>query len=78
VLVAVYLLHSLFAGARAPANPWGGATLEWACSSPPPVSNFERPPIAGDPYDFSGLRYEPQLAGYVRQGRPGAEGETGP
>jgi cytochrome c oxidase subunit 1 len=24
----------------APANPWGGATLEWAVPSPPPVYNF--------------------------------------
>jgi cytochrome c oxidase subunit 1 len=27
-------------GARAPGDPWGGATLEWAVPSPPPVYNF--------------------------------------
>ncbi len=27
-------------GAKAGKNPWGGATLEWAMSSPPPVYNF--------------------------------------
>jgi cytochrome c oxidase subunit 1 len=27
-------------GARAPNDPWGGATLEWAISSPPPAYNF--------------------------------------
>ena len=64
-LMAGYLLHSLFAGRKSPANPWGGATLEWACSSPPPTDNFARPPLAGDPYDFSNLRYDPQIDGYV-------------
>ena len=24
-------------------NPWGGQTLEWATSSPPPTENFDRP-----------------------------------
>jgi cytochrome c oxidase subunit 1 len=28
-------------GALAPANPWGGATLEWAMPSPPPAHNFD-------------------------------------
>jgi len=27
-------------GAPAPGDPWGGATLEWAVPSPPPVYNF--------------------------------------
>jgi cytochrome c oxidase subunit 1 len=32
----------------APANPWGGATLEWAIPSPPPVYNFTKiPTVAG-------------------------------
>src|SRR3954463_8816083 len=26
----------------APENPWGGGTLEWATSSPPPAYNFDR------------------------------------
>lgn len=67
-LIAGYLLHSLFAGRRAPANPWGGATLEWRCASPPPAHNFEHAPTAGDPYDFSDLRYDPQIEGYVPVG----------
>jgi cytochrome c oxidase subunit 1 len=30
----------------APADPWGGYTLEWATSSPPPAHNFNRlPPV---------------------------------
>jgi cytochrome c oxidase subunit 1 len=33
----------------APDDPWGGNTLEWATSSPPPVHNFDRlPPIRSE------------------------------
>ena len=66
VITAIYLLHSVFAGRRAPANPWGGATLEWQCASPPPTQNFDTPPVAGDPYDFSDLEYDARIGGYVR------------
>ncbi len=62
-----YLLHSLLRGRRAPANPWGAATLEWQCASPPPMENFASPPPVGDPYDFSELEYDPQTLGYVRR-----------
>jgi cytochrome c oxidase subunit 1 len=31
------------AAAVAGDNPWGGQTLEWATSSPPPAENFDRP-----------------------------------
>lgn len=48
-----YLLWSLFRGAKAPPNPWGGATLEWRTPSPPPHENFDKQPLAGDPYDYS-------------------------
>ena len=65
VITAVYLLHSLFAGRRAPANPWGAATLDWQCPSPPPSHNFDHPPTPGDPYDFSALSYDPRLDGYL-------------
>lgn len=33
-------------------NPWGGTTLEWKVPSPPPLENFEEPPVViGEPYD---------------------------
>src|SRR5690606_3735392 len=35
------LAHSLVRGRRAPANPWGGASLEWRTASPPPTENFD-------------------------------------
>ena len=41
-------------GAKAPANPWRAATLEWKTSSPPPVENFhEIPVVEKGPYDYS-------------------------
>jgi cytochrome c oxidase subunit I len=40
------LIVSLRKGKPAGDNPWGGWTLEWATSSPPPPHNFERiPPV---------------------------------
>jgi cytochrome c oxidase subunit 1 len=65
VLTAIYLLHSLFKGAKAPANPWGGATLEWQTSSPPPHYNFDgEAPKTGDPYDFDRVVYDPETKSY--------------
>ena len=66
-IMAGYLIHSLFRGERASANPWGAATLEWETSSPPPANNFDRELIAGDPYDLESLRYEPAIKGWVRK-----------
>ncbi len=66
VLVAfITLMMSLFKGKRAPANPWGGATLEWNCTSPPPFYNFERAPVVGDPYDFLDIEWEEKNERYV-------------
>ena len=44
LVLIVNLLWSLKRGAQAPANPWGGATLEWATTSPPAEYNFARIP----------------------------------
>jgi cytochrome c oxidase subunit I len=72
VIIAVYLLHSLFRGAPAPANPWGSATLEWQTPSPPPHDNFLVQPAAGDPYEVSEWVYESGLGGYRRRSGPPA------
>jgi cytochrome c oxidase subunit 1 len=70
-LAAGYLAWSLFAGRRAPANPWGGMSLEWQCASPPPTDNFAEPPTVGDPYDFSRLEWDEREQGYrLRAGAP--------
>jgi cytochrome c oxidase subunit I len=65
IITAIYLIHSLFAGKKAPANPWGGASLEWQCSSPPPHDNFAVTPRVGDCYDFSAVRWDEKEEGYV-------------
>ncbi len=65
LLVGANLLGSLIWGRKAPANPWGAATLEWQCSSPPPHDNFPEQPTVNDPYDFTNLRYDPDTQGYV-------------
>ncbi len=40
-------------GAKAPANPWNGSTLEWQIVSPPPQENFDEDPlIKNNPYDY--------------------------
>lgn len=64
-LMAGYLLHSLFAGKKAPANPWGGNSMEWKTPSPPPHDNFAETPPVEDPYDYTGLVYDRATGGYV-------------
>ena len=67
VMVLVCLIHSLLRGRRAPANPWGAATLEWQCASPPPHDNFSVQPSVGDPYDFTDIVYDPQQEAWFRR-----------
>jgi cytochrome c oxidase subunit 1 len=48
-----YFVHALLRGKKAPANPWGGVSLEWAVSSPPTMHNFhDTPHVDSDPYNF--------------------------
>ena len=72
LLVAYYLIDSLVRGPKAPSNPWGGASLEWQTTSPPPVENFSQPPIVGDPYDYGDLVYDPEIRGYRKLIKTGA------
>jgi cytochrome c oxidase subunit 1 len=61
-LPLAYLLWSLKYGEPASANPWGGTTLEWTTSSPPPEHNFEATPIVThEPYDYA---HGPQAVGH--------------
>ncbi len=53
LIIATYLIASLFNGKAASNNPWGGLTFEWATSSPPPTENFREEPIfKHGPYDY--------------------------
>jgi cytochrome c oxidase subunit I len=65
VVVALTLLASLLAGRKAPPNPWGAATLEWQCASPPPHENTPAPAEVGDCYAFDDLRFDEATQGYV-------------
>ena len=73
LVVALWaFVKSLRSGAPAPANPWGGATLEWATASPPPHDNFAVAPRGAPPYDYTGLRRESEEAGWVPVREEGA------
>jgi cytochrome c oxidase subunit 1 len=61
LIMIINLLVALRRGGLAPANPWGGKTLEWTVSSPPPTENFHTiPVVTTGPYDYS--EYEQRSA----------------
>jgi cytochrome c oxidase subunit 1 len=66
LLAAFTLLRSLAVGKKAPANPWGAATLEWQCDSPPPHENAAAPAVVGDCYDFDGFLFDEKTRSYVK------------
>ncbi len=56
ILVFYNLIHAALKGEKAPDNPWGGVTLEWQTTSPPPLLNFNKEiEVTHEPYDFSQL-----------------------
>ncbi len=58
--VVINLFMSLKNGKKAPPNPWGGSTLEWQTTSPPPLYNFPMgQPIPMHPlYQYDDLVYD--------------------
>jgi cytochrome c oxidase subunit I+III len=50
IAVFVNLLVSCFRGERAGNDPWGGDTLEWSTSSPPPEYNYAVIPTVSSAY----------------------------
>ncbi len=47
------LVKSIRKGTPASSNPWGGKTLEWQTTSPPPTENFvEIPVVTSGPYNY--------------------------
>jgi len=73
VMTAAYLIASFKKKSDAPANTWGGTTLEWQCSSPPPYYNFATPPVVTQgPYDgYENLVYDEKIQGYVPKSAAG-------
>ncbi len=65
IITAIYLIHSLVKGRKAPANPWGGASLEWQTASPPIHDNFAEEPVLTDPYDFSVNEFDERTGDYL-------------
>ena len=60
-MVLGYLLTSLISGEKAPANPWGGKSMEWETESPPIEHNFGHKPICTHgPYDFDEIVPNPK------------------
>lgn len=58
VIAAVSLFGGLFRKERAPHNPWGGLSLEWATATPPIQHNFEDVIVVEhDPYRFPEIDY---------------------
>ncbi len=54
LLMAWNLFHGFRKGEKVGANPWGGTTLEWQISTPPPPENFDEiPTVTREPYDHS-------------------------
>ena len=52
-LALLNLLVALRWGERAGPSPWCSRSFEWETSSPPPVHNFESPPVVDrGPYDY--------------------------
>jgi cytochrome c oxidase subunit 1 len=60
IIMAIYLIHSLFKGKQVGDNPWGGLTFEWTTTSPPPPDNFkEMPVVTHGPYDYDMVLIKP-------------------
>jgi len=49
------MISSIWTGKRAPRNPLGGCSLEWQAPTPPPLYNFEKPPILHEIYNYDDL-----------------------
>ncbi len=54
IIFLINFIVSMFAGKKAPKNPWKANTLEWTADSPPPHGNWpELPTCYRGPYEYS-------------------------
>ncbi len=76
-IVVYNVIHSYYRGPVAGANPWRALTLEWATTSPPPVTNFADDPIPfEDPYGYgteASAAYLDAVDAAFNGGRPAAD-----
>jgi len=57
IIMFANLYKGMKSGKKVGRNPWGGATLEWATLSPPPLLNFDKEPdTSKGPYNFEGVQ----------------------
>ncbi|MDJ0732982.1 MAG: cytochrome c oxidase subunit I [Nostocaceae cyanobacterium] len=57
----INVIWSWIAGEKAGSNPWNALTLEWTTSSPPPIENFDKPPVLlTGPYDYGVHQKKPE------------------
>ena len=53
VIGLIAMIRAITKGEKAPDNPWGGKTLEWTTSTPPPHDNFtNEPTVTAGPYEY--------------------------
>lgn len=77
ILVFIWnMIVAIRTGAPAPADPWDGASLEWATESPPPAHNFDqtprvysRRPLWDTKYPDLDVAHEPGTVAMSRQQR---------
>jgi cytochrome c oxidase subunit I len=55
LVTVIYLIASFWNGKLAPRNPWGASSLEWQTPTPPPLYNFEKPPVLHELYNYDDL-----------------------
>jgi cytochrome c oxidase subunit I+III len=65
LLFIVNAVKSYRHGALAGDDPWGGPTLEWATTSPPPACNFERIPVVHGRDPVWEKELDPEMPRYV-------------
>jgi len=60
IFFAINFFWSLFAGKKAPLNPWQANTLEWTALSPPPHLNWgdRIPTVYRGPYEYASAEVE--------------------
>ncbi len=60
IFFAINFFWSLFAGKKAPLNPWQANTLEWIALSPPPHLNWgdKIPTVYRGPYEYASAEVE--------------------